>query len=126
MATPSILVFRFPQNHEEKKLGDQSRTAVEDDITEHPGPRGQERLMKFIKSCHQRRTHKRQHSPLRAPSRAEPREGAAPGAEQKNTQCGISHKVAALAQYDVQHREALRANCKQIMKDWIENPIGML
>ena len=81
--------------------------------------------MEFIEGRNQRGAHECEHGPLQAPSRAEAGECAAPGAEKKNAQRGVSDKVPGLAQYDVQNLKPLRAHSEQIMKDWIENSAGM-
>jgi len=89
-------------------------------------PRWQESLVKFVESRNQRRARKCQRGPLQAPSRAESREGAAPGAEQKNAKSKIADKVPGLAKHRVQDCESVPTHPKQIMKNGIENLPGML
>jgi len=119
-------VVGFSGEECEQDLGCDSSGGIKHHILPASGAGGKESLMPFVEAGDQESPEHCEACPTNGPLARLRRQSFSPGAEQEETQQGVTDDVAGLAQKVMPGLEVGRVDAEEEMKNWIQDMAGVL
>jgi len=119
-------LFGSSKEEREQDLGCDSSGGIKDYILPASGAGGQESLVPFVQAGDQQSPEHREACPTNGPLARFGRQGFSPGAEQEETQQGITDDVTGLAENVMPGFEMALVYAEEEMKNRVENMTGVL